>query len=182
MNYSQAHQWALIVKETLSKFCTRIEIAGSIRRRKQTDIKDVEIVCIPEFIKSLDLFGQETGSISVLQEAMPGLFRSWKVKRIIRNGPMWKTFIIPDGSDEIKIDLFIVTAETWGTQFALKTGPADYSKHLVTEKRFGGALPGHAKFTGSFNIEIHGEPVPMYEEADFFEFLSLPYVEPWERK
>lgn len=185
MNYQQALPWAENIKETLSQYCERIEIAGSVRRKKQADIKDIEIVCVPKVQLVTDLFGEETGSTSLLQEAFPSLCRSWHVQHVVRNGPSWKTFFIYDQSvsDEgVKVDLFIVTRETWGTQFTLKTGPAEYSKWIVTEKRFGGAMPGHAKFTGSFNIEIHGEPVPMYEEKDFFEFLSLPFVEPWERK
>lgn len=185
MDYPQALQWATNIKEILSKFCDRIEIAGSIRRQKQTGIKDIEIVCIPKTQIVTDLFGANAGTTSLLQEAIPALFKAWTVTKIIRNGPAWKTFFIPDeqiSPDGVKVDLFIVTAETWGTQFALKTGPAEYSKWLVTEKRFGGAMPGHAKYTGGFNIEIHGNPVPMYEEQDFFKFINIPMPAPSERK
>jgi DNA polymerase/3'-5' exonuclease PolX len=176
-----ARKKALETIQVLSPFCERIEYAGSVLRHKQEGINDIEIVCIPKIRMEKDLFGEEIKAASLLQEAIPGILFNWGVSKIIRNGPKWKTFIIPHG-EGVKIDLFIVTAKTWGTNFAIRTGPSDYSKWLVTEKREGGAFPGHAKFNGSgFEISVGGTVLPMYEEKDFFNFLQIQMPEPCSR-
>ena len=47
MNLQQAQQIAERIKSELAPHCDRIEIAGSIRRKKP-EVKDIEIVCIPK--------------------------------------------------------------------------------------------------------------------------------------
>ena len=54
--------------QVLKPVCQRIEVAGSIRRRKET-IGDVEIVCIPnEFVS--DLFGNKDYDIEAVYQAL----------------------------------------------------------------------------------------------------------------
>jgi len=48
MRLEIAQELAHGIRNQLAAHCERIEIAGSIRRRKADDIKDVEIVCIPK--------------------------------------------------------------------------------------------------------------------------------------
>ena len=48
--------------------------------------------------------------------------------------------------DTITLDLFVATRETWGYILALRTGPAEFSKRLVTLKSAGGCCPSHLKF------------------------------------
>ena len=56
MEYQRAKQAADYLLKQLKPHCEKIEIAGSIRRLKQTGIKDVELVAIPKTEKS-GLFG-----------------------------------------------------------------------------------------------------------------------------
>src|SRR3972149_196690 len=43
----------------LRYFCERVEVAGSVRRRRET-VKDIEVLVIPKFgPRRLDMFGQE---------------------------------------------------------------------------------------------------------------------------
>jgi hypothetical protein len=65
-------------------------------------------------------------------------------------------------------------------QFTLRTGPADYSHWLVTNKRFGGALPGVAQVKGG-RVLVHGKPIATPEEEDFFAFLEIPMPHPRDR-
>ena len=47
MKYEEAIEIAEKVKTLLLPHCERVEIAGSVRRKK-TDVKDIEIVAIPK--------------------------------------------------------------------------------------------------------------------------------------
>ena len=180
MDYQEAKELADRRQADLAPYCERIEIAGSVRRLKQTDIKDVEIVCVAKTEAIKDMFGIETGKVSLIENIFPELLKSWSAITL-RNGTKWKTCVFPGGG---KLDLFIVTTDTWGTNLAIKTGPADYSKWLVTKKREGGAFPSHANFSGNggFEIVVHGKVMPMQEEIDFFNFLGIPMLEPKDRK
>lgn len=127
-----------IIKE-LSPACARIEVAGSVRRKKP-EVGDIEIVCIPEM--QLDLFGDPSGSIldihlEQLAEAGRILKSEGENKRW---GPKWKSFH-PAARPELKVDLFITTAPEWGYTFTIRTGPSDFSRLCVTPKQQGGFCP-----------------------------------------
>ena len=48
MNLADAEELAYETTQTLARHCTRIAVAGSIRRRKP-EVKDIEIVAVPEY-------------------------------------------------------------------------------------------------------------------------------------
>ena len=52
MKYSLALEYAQEIKEILSPFCERIEIAGGIRRQKE-EPHDIEIVCQPRSLPAI---------------------------------------------------------------------------------------------------------------------------------
>ena len=57
MPLAQAQGYAEKVLEWLGPFCERIEVAGSIRRRRP-EVNDVDIVVIPKVTEQRDLLGQ----------------------------------------------------------------------------------------------------------------------------
>ncbi len=177
MEYQDALIKAERIKADFAPWCNVIEIAGSVRRQKPTGIKDIEIVCIPKPMTRLDMFGEIIGFSSLLED---NLFDYMFARKAFfhRNGAKWKTIVFPD---TVHVDLFVVTAETWGTQFALKTGPALFSQWLVTPRLNGGALPNDARFVGEFNIEVNGVPRVMRTEQDFFDFCGIPMTDPADR-
>ena len=175
MNYAEALHIAEKLKADLAPYCERVEIAGSIRRRKQTDIKDIEIVCIPK--RWFSGFGwTETLSESFLDDAFPSLIKEWGAK-CIKNGGKYKQVELPWS----KLDLFITTPECWGVIFAIRTGPADYSKWLVTPRKWGGALPDRYMVRDGRVWDSDPEALDTPEEDDFFAALELEMPEPWER-
>ncbi len=178
MNLEEAQALANRIHADLAPFCNRIEIAGSVRRRKPEGIKDVEIVCIPKTQPVTDMFGTQTGTVSLLENALPTLYRIWNAWTI-KNGEKYKQILFPGGA---KLDLFIVTPETWGYQFAIRTGPADYSHWLVTPRRYGGALPGYLTVKDA-RLWNGSKPLDTSEEEYFFDNLDIdPIPAPWERK
>lgn len=158
--------------EMLSPRCECIEIAGSIRRRKP-EVKDIELVAIPKVREERDLFGELLDTISELDE-----FDWSSYGEIIKNGSKYKqirTFPL------INLDLFIVLPPAqWGVIFAIRTGPADYSRWLVTQQRYGGAMPAGYFVQEGQLWGPHGI-IPTPEESDFFAEIGLICPLPWDR-
>jgi DNA polymerase/3'-5' exonuclease PolX len=172
--WSYANEIANRVVERLKPHCERIEIAGSIRRKKAS-VGDIEILCIPKKIMQVDLFGEPTG-LTITDSGLIKIVAEWeKVKGDLQDGKYTQR-VLPEC---IKLDLFTATYENWGLLYAIRTGPADYS-HNVLARRWanrgyesvGGVL---CKLDGSTKVELK-------EEEDLFEFLGLAYVKPENRQ
>lgn len=177
MNLEEAQFLANRILSDVTPFTVRAEIAGSVRRQKPDDIKDVEIVCVAKTQPLIDMFGTQTGELSLLESAFHGLLQHWNAWAI-KNGPKYKQILFPGGQ---KLDLFIVTLETWGYQFAIRTGPADYSHWLVTPRRMSGGLPSY--LTVKDARLWHGEKLLDTSTEDlFFQALEIPMPSPRERK
>lgn len=168
------------IAHVLSPACTRIEIAGSIRRRVAT-VKDIEIVCVPRVAR--DLFGDvDEERPTDLDLLVDELVRAGRLApRLSSVGiaamgrRMKRLTAVKSG---IALDLFAVLPPAqFGAIMAIRTGPAEYSKRLVTEcQRHGLRCDG-----GSLYDTRDGAVVQTPEERDFIEACGVPYVEPWER-
>ncbi len=152
--------------DMLAPYCERIEIAGSIRRRK-AEVGDIEIVAKP--LSTFDLFGSPNGYHD-LTLPLPA----------VKNGQRYKQYALPEG---INLDLFIVLPPAqWGVIFALRTGGAEFSKKLVTPKRYGGFLPSvYVVKDGAVHRVDSGEMISTPEESDFFNLCELGWIKPEER-
>lgn len=168
MNLDYALQIANQVKEKLSPHCTRIEIAGSIRRRRPW-VNDIDIVCIPanqgQFIAAL----QSLGKIKV---------GGHKLIRCDLNKTITEYY-------GISLDVYIATPETWATRLLIRTGSKSHNIRLCTlAKRRGMVL--HANGSGLFKLKgFEGreeEKVAGDTEKSIFEALGLPYKPPEERE
>lgn len=157
MQYEEALKIAKEVKDQLAPHCLRIEIAGSIRRKKP-EVKDIEIVAIP---KPYDTGLFESGIATIVNkwQKVKGDLPSKYTQRILPHG--------------IKLDLFLAERGNWGLIFAIRTGSAEYShKVLATEwvKR-GYKSEGGYLYAG-------GKQINVLEEEDLFKRIGLPFVEP----
>jgi DNA polymerase/3'-5' exonuclease PolX len=178
---------AAVLVENLRAGCEKIQIAGSIRRGK-AEPRDIELVAVPlveTVCDTVDLFGAPYGTrnISRLDECLEALFLTpalgWRLDATLpRNGSKYKRLF--HGPTQIACDLFIVTAETWGNQLTIRTGPGDFSQALVTR-----ALALGLKQDGGHLWKLHRDDtrtvIPCPEELDFFAALKVPYLEPHER-
>ena len=167
MQIAMATAIAERVKGELAPYTERIEIAGSVRRRKP-EVKDIELVAIPRQVVS-DLFGDET-------EACPDFCAAvnwWPAIKGTPNG-RYTQRVLPDG---INLDLFIVDADTWGYTMAIRTGSADYSAHVL------GTRWASLGYTSRESVLYrYGRPTYIREETDLFALLGLPWTEPWDRE
>jgi DNA polymerase/3'-5' exonuclease PolX len=158
------------VIDHLRPVCERIEIAGSLRRKKP-DVGDIEICCIPRTIRYEDLFG-ELGPVESLLERSDLLS---DIGKLIKGGPHYKQLDL----GICNLDLFITTPEKWGVIFTLRTGPADFSHNLVTVRQAGGFLPSYMQVKdGRIWLRGSREVLPTPEERDVFKTIGMNWIEP----
>lgn len=177
-----ANRAAEEVVELLRPACERIAIAGSIRRQR-IEVGDIEIVAVPAFDERTEGLWGDVAHVDRLEQRITTLrdldklaLRDVEIHRQDgtveigqRNGQSFKALTY----DRIPLDLFIVRPPAeWGVLFAIRTGPGDWNEKIVTDcQRFGRRVSG--------GQVLHlGRPIPCPEEADFFEAVGQPWVEP----
>ena len=104
MKLEAAIQIAERVKSALAPYCERIEIAGSVRRRK-ADVGDIELVCIPRMVQAPGVFFPEY----VRAPGFVALVDTWPRTRGDATGKSMQR-LLPDG---IALDLFTANAGNW---------------------------------------------------------------------
>jgi DNA polymerase/3'-5' exonuclease PolX len=155
--YAEAYMIALEVLEQLKPHCERVEIAGSIRRKKN-EVGDIEIVAIPK-----------PYSTGLLESGIATVINQWqKVKGELPC--KYTQRILPSG---IKLDLFFAEEGNWGLTFALRTGSADYSHKVLAN----GWVRQGFKSDGGYLFK-EGERYEVREEKDLFKLIGIPFVEP----
>lgn len=171
--------------EELAPHCERIEIAGSIRRKKDY-VGDIEMVAIPKFETwGSELFGEPL-LFNCLEKVINEAHKNGLV--LIKNGSRYKQMILPNNNSketcypgDILLDLFIVLPPAqWGVLFLIRTGPAEFSRKAVTQKNIGGYLPSDC-IVKDGQVLRNGVLIPMSEEDDFLELLGMPGLKPEER-
>lgn len=169
-----AERLAARVVELLKRGCERIEVAGSIRRKKP-DVGDVEIVAVPKFLPVAPTHMFERPPLA---SALDTELEVLALGRVIvqhperpANGEKYKRLWLPKPGAQL--DLFIVTPPAeWGPLFAIRTGPAEYAKRLVTALQ---AKRWRCHEGRVFDQE--GGHVPCPEEKDFFAACGEPWTE-----
>jgi len=172
MEYVEALELAYRLRADLARFCERVVIAGSLRRRC-AQIGDIELVAIPKMEVATDLFGRVTERRALLDEYLARRYE------VVKGGEKYKQIRLP--GSEMVCDLFLQPdPATWGVNLAIRTGSADFARWLVTDRLHGGGKPNHLAirdarvWDGSVALETP-------EEEDFFEVLGVRWIEPEER-
>ncbi len=172
---SKAKHLAEKLIKAISDVCERAEIAGSIRRGKNY-VGDIEIVVIPK--RKRDLFGDPVGQ-SLLNDRLQTFFEQGKFSRRIKNGEKFKQFEIRGCSTQL--DLFITDEARFPVIFTIRTGPADFSRQVVTPRSKGGCLQNGCRVSDG-RLLLEGKPVDLRDEQHFFEFVQGGWTEPEDRK
>lgn len=191
MMYAEALRIAEYLVEYFRPACKRIEIKGSISRRK-AEPKDIEILAIP------DMTPPPAGRIE-FGKPIPKKYNSRldaliaemvdKDKFFVRaSGEKYKKILLLQA--QIQLDLFLVTPPAqWGVQSVIRTGPSNFSHWMVTRKSQRGALPDEYIVSGgAVGYRVSGNKgderngiLPMPEEVDFFRLCGLDWIEPIQR-
>jgi DNA polymerase (family 10) len=154
MELAYAQKLAQDIVEQIRPHCERIEVAGSIRRKK-SEVRDIDIVLIPKPLLWHRI-------IATLQRKMEA--------EVVKRGDNIAQLTIKD----VNVDLYVATPETWGGLLLIRTGSAGHNIRL--SKR---ALSMGLKLTHS-GLTKDGKIIASTEK-EIFEALSLNYIEPEER-
>ncbi|NIV32842.1 MAG: hypothetical protein GWN58_26370 [Anaerolineae bacterium] len=217
MALEHARKLATALVEQLEPACQRIEIAGSIRRQKPNP-NDIELVAVPSYDPGLRMQSMWDSQVessvptNLLDERCNDLLRAGTLEKRPdrRSRHCWgtgiKRAVFYQGQDYAPVDLFqVIEPRQWGVIFAIRTGPGDFNRLLVTNRRWGGACPLDRKVAGGrvWSIdpgredlarmaasrfaklaergEIDASLLPTPTEQDFFRQLGVPCWPPEQR-
>lgn len=177
---------ALTVAESLRDLfypmCSRICVAGSLRRRK-TMVGDIEILYIPrlELRKDpQDMFA--TINASLVDEIIERLEATGVLARRLncKGSEMFgqENKLMRSVATAIPVDLFRTTEESWFNYLVCRTDPAESNVRIAQAAREKG-WKWHPYGTG---FSKGREEFRVTCEKDVFDFVNLPFLEPWERK
>lgn len=154
MNLTEAQKISEEFIEKLRPYCLRVEVAGSIRRKKPDQIKDIDILCIYKDYEEIKNFVESLGKVKV----------SGKSK-------------IQVETEKAVLDVYFATEDDWGSQILYLTGnnKQNVKMRSLAKNKFGWKLNQHGLFDGSGDLISS-------DEKGIFEMLELNYKEPWERE
>jgi len=170
MELTRAKAIAREIVYWLTPACERIIIAGSIRRQKP-EVGDIELLCIPRYVNGIDELDRQIATL--VSQGILGFRRNKLGSRVY--GPKNKLMVhIPSG---IGVDIFTTDEDCWPVAMVVRTGGE------VTNKRI-----AMAAIRKGWRFRAYGDgfttpdgKLVCRSERDVFEFVGLPYKEPWER-
>jgi len=155
MELESAQKIAREVVKRLSPFCSKIEVAGSIRRKKST-VHDIDLVLIPS-----DLWGLHAELKKIGQAKMSGQ----KIMRVMMGNT--------------QLDIYFADEDTWATLLLIRTGSEANNIRLAsTAKKQGWRLAASGE--GLFNEA--GERIAGDTEYSIYKALGLKWQLPEERR
>lgn len=173
---------AVQLESRLAPFCERIEIAGSIRRQKET-VGDIEILFVPKTAKRMrDLFMEEEYSLVWAEvDKMIGIELD---KRPNVNGQVaWgdQNRLAIHTASGIPVDFFATTQDKWWNSLVVRTGGKENNMAIA---KAANSLGWHWEAYGTgFHHDTGTEPhYKTRSEEDVFRFVGLSYLLPHERK
>jgi DNA polymerase/3'-5' exonuclease PolX len=192
MRHKQALEIAVVICERLYPFTTKLNIAGSIRRKKP-EVKDIEIICLPRYIDGAQggLFS-EVLPVQVISPNFVGMVKA--LGTVIKGKPDGRYMQI-ELPQRITLDLFMPDPVDYFRQYAIRTGSSDYSRETIAKawKRKGwcGSDVGlrlisdcveHKQPDGKSKWQCVNPtaefPPVWHSEQEFFDWLGVPYIDP----
>lgn len=182
--YADAMEVAQKFVEFLEPHCTRIVIAGSLRRKKQL-VSDIEILFVTKqgvTMEPGDLFGPRQVAAWRADLALEALLNTGVIeKRLNKNEhPTWgeKNKLAVHVASGIPVDFFATTEDCFFNALVVRTGPAALNREIATRAIERG-WEWHAYGNGFTRAR---ETKRVKCERDVFEHVGLPYKEPWDRR
>lgn len=184
LTYAEGMQIASNLIAMLEPYTERIEVAGSLRRRM--DANDVELVAVP---RRADV---QPGLLADMNGTAKHNYLDFEIADGMERG----TFTPRHGKDGkqavgekfkrlwysgVAIDLFsVLDTNHWGGVFAIRTGPAQFSRLCVTPRWQGGAMPAGMRQQDG-KLWRGDQPVPCTDESAWFDAIGVPIIKPSER-
>ena len=166
MNLTAATRLAERIREDLADFCERIEIAGSIRRRRP-ECGDIDLVCLP----------MVWGKIQIIE-------RCKRSAKLVKYGEQYVVFEL---ANRFQLDLwfahhgggdlFSPEPPNWGAVLLSRTGSAAHNVHLCNV-----AYQKGMSFKPGRGVERRGQIIASETEEAIFAALSLDFIAPEARE
>lgn len=166
MKLEEAQYKAADLLQLLQPYCDRIEVAGSIRRRKP-EPKDIELVIIPKQQPS-DMFG-------LYLRHHEGIATTCSRYKLIRGSLIAGKAVRLEMADGTGVDLFFCTPRNWGYILLLRTGSDRFNMALIDR------LKGNGYTCKAGAIWHKGSPLETPEEVDVFKRAGLNFLPAIER-
>jgi len=178
----EAEEVAAEIVDLMLGTCERIEVAGSVRRRKP-DVGDVEIVFAPKVAPTTrpgEMFPVQT---SLAHEMIDSLIGAHVLGvRELKDGRTSKgeqNMLLCHCRTGMPVDFFATTEECWWNYLVCRTGGKLNNIDVCNAARAKGWKwnpygPGFTK--------ENGEIVPARSEAEVFSLVGMAWKEPWERE
>lgn len=182
MQLSDAERYAREVCEAISPFVSRVEVVGSIRRRR-SEVNDVDLIAIPH------IFSSEASDDEAWRQIPSALFKNLRAS-IVKRGMELVTVLVPDKSkakDErtpfaglhgmVQVDIYRAREETWGVLELIRTGSKEHNVKLCAH-----AMINHMMLSASRGVVKDGKVIASLSEEGIFAALGLTYVKPEDRE
>jgi len=180
---------ARLLVQCLQPCCSRLIVAGSLRRRK-AEVGDVEILYIPNVVSGpdpADLFGRP-----ILHNAADVALAALQDKGILSRrlnavgSVMWgeRNKLAVHVESSIPVDLFAATPQNWWNLVVCRTGGMQSNIAIcLAAIESGWKWEPYGEGFSRPNPERNGWllVMPVTSEREVFEFVGLEYRAPWER-
>jgi DNA polymerase/3'-5' exonuclease PolX len=190
MSEKQKFPWEIakieaeVLVSDLAFFCSRIAVAGSVRRLKP-HVSDIEIVYVAKTENrgiNGDMWARE--DVDLANEQLSRMIDSGQIRRRlnIKGQTTWgdQIKLAELAKCHIPVDFFPICEASWFNYLVCRTGPKDSNVAIcmAAEKRGLQWKPYSAGFMDVATMEIK----PVHSEREVFETVGLPYFEPKDRK
>lgn len=172
MRLEDADVYAARVVRCIENLCSRIQVAGSVRRRRPT-VQDIDIVAVPR-----DLSIPGTGLRPTGDSTWNGIATRLKVRlnmREIRKGKELITMAFNDV--DLQVDVYRAQPETWGVLLLIRTGSIDHNIMMCSHARRMGMMLSAAR-----GVIKDGQVIASLTEEEIFKALEMDFVAPQQRE
>ena len=157
MELSKALSLAEEIIEIIKPYCSKLEIAGSVRRKKEF-VKDIELVVTTP---NVNILKNKLGLYLLKENKIPFLKAGNKYVNFLYKG--------------YKFDLFISDEDNFGLTFLIRTGSAEFSTRMLAQwKR---VTEGGASVNGYLHDKSGNKFITPTEES-VFQLLKLDFIDP----
>jgi DNA polymerase/3'-5' exonuclease PolX len=188
----------------LEPFCTRIHIAGSVRREKE-EVKDIEVICTPLKVQKggKTLFDDDPVEYEVSKQFINAVNNLGQKLKGSPEGRYCQMFVA-HSYGKINCDIFIPQEHDYYRQLCIRTGSRDFVHHTIAvawrEKNWVGTEDGLRRIEECENINedkfdkdgirmkpkyicIASKPMlpPFWKSEEHFEWIGLDYITPKDR-
>ena len=147
----------------IEHLCDRIEVVGSIRR-KRSDVHDIDIILI------LQAWMWNT----IIQRLKINI-----LARVVKAGQELVTLKVPTGAttEPMQVDIYRARPETWGVLLLIRTGSKEHNMKLCSR-----AISMGMQLSAKQGVIKDGKVIASKTEEEIFKALEMDYVLPEARE